>query len=85
MNLEPRHVAETVVSAPAKQAPHLFRISPGYPAESYLVHKIRGTHIGVGGEGQAMPAGGFELRSEARATLERWIAAMPAGATRPVD
>lgn len=83
MNLEPRNVTESVIAVPSKQAPHLFRISPGHPEESYLVHKIRGTHLEAGGEGQRMPAGGFVLSEASKATLERWIAEMPAGVTRP--
>lgn len=33
----------------------LLRIDPGKPEESYLIHKLEGSHIQVGGTGEQMP------------------------------
>jgi len=35
--------------------PELNLIEPGDPEASYLWHKLCGTHLDVGGEGEAMP------------------------------
>jgi len=64
-----------LVNTDSTQAP-LKRVNPGIPAKSYLLNKLRGTHIPVGGSGQPMPYG-----SEASAGIsvnsvelvERWI------------
>ena len=38
----------------------LMRIEPGDPERSYIVHKLKGTHLEIGGEGVQMPIG-FDL------------------------
>ncbi len=51
----------------------LLRIEPGDPERSYLIHKLRGTHLAVGGEGERMPIG-FEPLPEGEIRLfADWI------------
>lgn len=45
----------TLVNAPSSYVPSMDRIEPNDPGQSYLWHKIHNTHLGVGGEGCAMP------------------------------
>ena len=49
------------------------RVTPGDPEESYLFHKLRGTHLDVGGSGVVMPQGG-QVSDQILAMIERWIA-----------
>jgi hypothetical protein len=42
------------VGVPSEQSP-LLRVSPGRPSQSYLWHKLLGTHLDVGGSGVRMP------------------------------
>ena len=52
------------------------RVSPGNPADSYLLHKLRGTHIQVGGSGQPMPYGSEAsagISADSVELIERWI------------
>ena len=44
-----------LVNAPSLQST-LKIVMPGYPNESYLFHKISGTHLQVGGSGTRMPS-----------------------------
>jgi len=46
---------EMLVDAPSEQLPAMPRVSPGDLDGSYLVHKLRGTPLGVGGDDAAMP------------------------------
>jgi len=47
-----------IVGVPSRQSPALNLITPGDPGRSYLLHKLRGTQVSVGGSGVQMPAGG---------------------------
>ena len=47
-------------------------IAPSDPENSYLLHKISGTHLDVGGSGSQMPMGPA-LSSEDIALVEAWI------------
>lgn len=52
------------------------RVSPGNPADSYLLHKLRGTHLQVGGSGQPMPYGSEAsagISADSVELIERWI------------
>ncbi len=46
------------VDVASTEAPALKRIKPGKKEESYLFHKLRGTHLTVGGSGDRMPKSG---------------------------
>lgn len=62
-----------LVGVAAKQAPALSRIEPGDREASYLWHKIKGTHIEVGGSGKQMPLGAPPLDPEIVALIGQWI------------
>jgi len=48
---------DNIVNVPAIQLSSMDRIEPNNTATSYLLHKLKGTHAGVGGSGQRMPRG----------------------------
>lgn len=50
------------------------RVDPGSVATSYLVHKLQGTHVDVGGTGMRMPMGGAQLSERQLDLIRRWIA-----------
>lgn len=57
------------------QAP-LKRVLPGKPEASYLVNKLLGTHLAVGGSGQPMPYGSEAsagISASSVELIERWI------------
>ena len=63
--------AEPVVTSSAP-----FLIRPFFPEESYLYHKLRGTHLeaDVGGTGQRMPVGGPPFLDEGTMhAIRSWI------------
>lgn len=63
-----------LVGVASFQVPGLDRVAPGDPDGSYLLHKVSGTHEGVGGIGDAMPPG-FGLGAQDIAVLRAWIEA----------
>lgn len=63
-----------VVGVAAYELPTMDRIEPGDPDASYLVLKLRGTHLEAGGSGVQMPAEGA-LDPVDRARIEAWVAA----------
>ena len=70
---------DAMVDVESQQAPGMPMIAPGDPEQSYLVHKLRGTHGQVGGGGARMPIADAALSEEEQAAVEAWIAN---GATR---
>lgn len=54
----------SIVNVASMELPTMLRINPGDPLSSYLVHKIRGTHLSVGGQGVRMPFGGQLTQNE---------------------
>ncbi|MCO6056873.1 hypothetical protein NG726_09340 [Pseudomonas sp. MOB-449] len=72
MRLYPSAAWKTLVGTPATEAP-LKRVEPGVPERSYLLHKLQGTHLKVGGSGVQMPFGQAPLPAETQATIRRWI------------
>jgi hypothetical protein len=49
-------------------------VASGSSADSYLVAKLRGTHVEFGGSGGPMPAGGNPPLDEATISMiEAWI------------
>lgn len=71
LNLEPGKAhAELLEDSDGAPLP---RVTPGDPEASYLVHKLRGTHLEVGGSGSLMPQGGVGVSEELLALVERWI------------
>ncbi len=49
---------KATIGVKAVQAPALSRITKGDRNKSYLLHKLKGTHVGAGGSGVRMPKGG---------------------------
>jgi len=63
-----------LVDVPAHQAPALDRVEPFDPEYSYVMHKLDGTHVEVGGHGDQMPPdvpGG--LSDELKDGIRGWI------------
>lgn len=74
MNLGPGVAYANVVNVPARQLPGMMRVRPFQPESSYLVHKIQGTHLNVGGSGSRMPLGGT-LSQQDIDLIRAWIVA----------
>ena len=49
------------------------RIAPGDPQNSYLLHKIQGTHLDVGGSGARMPFHQGPLPNKDISNFRAWI------------
>jgi hypothetical protein len=67
LKLYPSVAYQNIVSVPSKSGSMLL-VSPGNPQASYLLHKVDGTHLDVGGSGRQMP-----LDKEARGKIRQWI------------
>lgn len=61
-----------LVDALATAAP-LDRVEPGEVGQSYLVHKLNGTHLDVGGAGSMMPLGAPMLPQSTIDLIVQWI------------
>jgi hypothetical protein len=64
-----------LVDQPSGQLPTMMLVAPGEPENSYLWHKLLGTHLDVGGEGDPMPATGYPLDDDTLGRVEAWILA----------
>jgi hypothetical protein len=64
---------DAIVNVSSAQVPTMNRITPANPDLSYLIHKLQGTHQGVGGTGQRMPAGQAPLAPSVIAMMRRWV------------
>ncbi len=73
MALHPRAAYASLVGPQALALPDMARVSPGDPAHSYLIHKLRGTHLAVGGSGERMPLGQAALDDAALALFVAWV------------
>jgi len=72
LSLEPGKAHAGLVNVASTQSP-LVRVSPGNPEQSYLLNKLTGTQLQVGGSGARMPFGSSAL-SESQIDLVRsWI------------
>lgn len=58
---------------PSQELPSMDRVEPGEPDQSYLVHKIQGTHLDVGGTGLRMPRGQEPLSDDQIRLIRAWI------------
>ena len=72
--LTPKKAHASLVGTASTEA-KLLRVKPGDPAKSYLLHKLAGTHLSVGGSGMRMPFGGPPLDQTMMTKLRAWIAA----------
>ena len=73
ISLIPDKAIASLVNVPAKGAPGQVRVVPGDPDNSYLIHKLEGTHVKVGGSGTQMPMGAAPLPAEQIAKIRQWI------------
>lgn len=48
-------------------------VTPGDSSQSYLMYKLDGTHLGVGGSGDSMPPGLPLLDQDTRDSIRGWI------------
>jgi len=60
------------VGVPSDESP-LLRVAAGESSQSYLMHKLDGTQLTVGGSGQRMPRNGPELPQSLRDMVRDWI------------
>ena len=73
-NLSAGQALSNIVNVVSVQAnPAMNRVTPGDPAQSYLVHKIEGTQGSVGGSGSRMPLTGSPLSANQIAIIRSWI------------
>lgn len=72
-NLTAGQAYANIVNVSSMQLPTMNRVTPGEPDSSYLVHKIQGTQVFVGGSGQRMPFGGNRLPQSQINTIRNWI------------
>ena len=65
---------DAIVNVTAAQAT-MDRIEPGQPVQSYLIHKLQGTHTtpAVGGSGSRMPANAGPLAPSVIAMMRQWV------------
>jgi hypothetical protein len=66
---------DDIVNQPSVQLPTMMLVAPGDPDQSYLWHKLLGTHLDVGGEGDPMPANLQMLDQDRLDRIEAWILA----------
>lgn len=61
------------VGVASSQAPDVNYIEAGSAADSYLVAKLQGTHLDMGGSGAQMPLNQDPLDAATIGTIEAWI------------
>ena len=71
-SLESIDAYDQLLFAPSAQV-DMPMVTPGSPDESYLWHKLLGTHLEVGGEGYSMPAELPILSDTKLDRIEEWI------------
>ncbi len=77
MSLGEGQTFSNVVNVAARQLPGMSRVTPNQPDNSYLVHKVQGTHldVGVGGSGSRMPLNRSPLSQSDIDLIRAWIQA----------
>jgi radical SAM superfamily enzyme YgiQ (UPF0313 family) len=70
--LESGESYDMLVNVPSTQLPAMNRVTPDSSAASYIVHKLEGTQLSVGGSGEQMPKGGV-MSPSFIAKLIQWI------------
>jgi hypothetical protein len=73
MRLTTGQAYDAIVNVSSAQLLSMNRITPGDPDQSYLIHKLQGTHQGVGGTGGRMPAGQSPLAPSVIAMMRQWV------------
>jgi hypothetical protein len=72
LHLDGDHAYDETVNTTAHERPGMARIRPLDPDQSYLYHKIDGTHLDIGGDGDRMPQGGSLTQPEID-KIRAWI------------
>jgi hypothetical protein len=72
LSLHPQPYA-AMVGVSSSQSDMLL-VTPGDVQASYFYHKLQGSHLDVGGEGESMPYQRDLLAAEELNTVEQWIA-----------
>lgn len=75
MALVPGRAYASLVNQQSVEVPDMKRIAPGDPEASYMVHKLEGTHLSVGGNGVRMPMHQGPLPKSMIAKVRAWVAA----------
>jgi hypothetical protein len=73
LNLEAGAAYLSIVSRKSEESA-LPRITPGKPEDSYLIRKLEGTHVQVGGSGEQMPPMG-PLDGAFIGLIRNWVTA----------
>jgi hypothetical protein len=73
MNLTAGQAYANIVDVASVELPSMDRIEPGMPDLSYLIHKIQGTQVSVGGSGERMPRGGAPLSQTTIDLVRLWV------------
>ena len=73
MRLDAGQSYGAIVEVASAQLPSMPRITPAQPDQSYLIHKIQGTHQQAGGSGTSMPQGRAAVPQATIAMMRRWI------------
>ena len=75
LNLSVGQTYANVLNVPSRELSTMNLVTPGEPDNSYLVHKVQGTHLGVGGSGFQMPIGRSPLTQTEIDLIRAWITA----------
>jgi len=75
MALIPGQAYAALVNQPSVEAEGMLRVTPGDPGQSYLIHKLEGTHADVGGSGARMPFHQGPLPAKQILQFRDWISA----------
>ncbi len=75
MSLSAGQAFGSVVNVAARELPSMNRVTPNQPDNSYLVHKVQGTHSNVGGSGSRMPLNRSPLSQSDIDLIREWIQA----------
>ncbi len=73
MNLGVGQTFSNVVNVASRELPSMNRVTPNQPDNSYLVHKVQGTHLDAGGSGSRMPLGRSPLSRDEIDLIRAWI------------
>ena len=63
---------DNIVGVASAELPAMPRVSPSQPDNSYLIHKIQGMQLSVGGSGDRMPLGQPALSQPTIDLIRRW-------------
>lgn len=74
MRLYPSAAYASLVNIASTES-DMLRVRPGAPDRSYLMHKLDGTHLDVGGQGERMPFSMPPLDEATRNRIRAWITA----------